>query len=116
MGNCLWLDPARKHSQGYASTCSEGDRRAYRRANLTQRSAETMQVTQRQWKEAIVVAASGRVELSGNGELGQALLSAVKSSAGDGHIVIVDLSGLEYTDSGWKAVMGSAKEARAAGV
>ena len=75
-----------------------------------------MEITQRQSGEAIVAAASGLVDLSGNGELGQRLLAAIRSAAESGHFNVLDLSGVEYTDSGCKAVMWSAKEAKAAGV
>lgn len=72
-------------------------------------------VSERRAGDAIVLTASGRIDMSTSGELGVLLIPLARASSA-GQRIVVDLSDVLYTDTGWSALMLPAKEARASGV
>ena len=71
-------------------------------------------ISERHLDRAIVVSASGRVDM--RGDLYQRVKRLIPHAAKHGKVVVFDLSAWMYCDSGWGAIMVAVKGAKAAGV
>jgi len=89
-----------------AATATTGNNQATRATGITEREIRGI----------LVVRAAGRVDMQRHAELAQRMVALIGSAAAEGKSVVLDLSDLEYCDTGWGAAGLPALAAKAAGL